>query len=212
MVWRNIQRHIEKGKPRVEAALLGSREVGFTVISLSLSLVAVFLPILLMGGIVGRLFQEFAVALSWRFLISLVLSLTTTPMMCSLFLRREAPHSTTRPNLLARALEAGFDRNAGGLRAHPAHRHAHRRLVALSLLVTVGLNVYLYVIVPKGFFPEQDTGQMMGGIQADQRISFQAMKLKLEQATAIVQADPRWTAWSASRAGAAQTRPASSWA
>ena len=190
VVLENIQRHIERGKPRVEAALLGSREVGFTVISMSLSLVAVFLPILLMGGIVGRLFQEFAVTLSLAILISLVLSLTTTPMMCALFLRREAPHGTARPNLLARVLEAGFDRMLAGYERSLRIAMRHRRLVALSLLVTVGLNVYLYVIVPKGFFPEQDTGQMMGGIQADQRISFQAMKLKLEQATAIVQADP----------------------
>ncbi|MCJ2043467.1 efflux RND transporter permease subunit [Methylobacterium sp. J-078] len=190
VVLENIQRHIEKGRPRVEAALLGSREVGFTVISMSLSLVAVFLPILLMGGIVGRLFQEFAVTLSLSILISLVLSLTTTPMMCALFLRPEAPHGSARPNWFVRGLEAGFDRMLAGYERTLRVAMRHRRLVALSLLATVGLNVYLYVIVPKGFFPEQDTGQMMGGIQADQRISFQSMKQKLEQATAIVQADP----------------------
>ncbi|KQO70116.1 MULTISPECIES: efflux RND transporter permease subunit [unclassified Methylobacterium] len=190
VVLENIQRHIEKGRPRVEAALLGSREVGFTVISMSLSLVAVFLPILLMGGIVGRLFQEFAVTLSLAILISLVLSLTTTPMMCALLLRREAPHETVRPNGFVRVLEAGFDGMLRGYERTLRIALRHRRLVALSLLATVGLNVYLYVIVPKGFFPEQDTGQMMGGIQADQRISFQSMKQKLEQATAIVQADP----------------------
>ncbi|KQT76561.1 nodulation protein [Methylobacterium sp. Leaf465] len=190
VVLENIQRHIEKGRPRIEAALLGSREVGFTVISMSLSLVAVFLPILLMGGIVGRLFQEFAVTLSLAILISLVLSLTTTPMMCALLLRREAPHETVRPNGFVRVLEAGFDGMLRGYERTLRIALRHRRLVALSLLATVGLNVYLYVIVPKGFFPEQDTGQMMGGIQADQRISFQSMKQKLEQATAIVQADP----------------------
>ncbi|WP_264049689.1 efflux RND transporter permease subunit [Methylobacterium flocculans] len=190
VVLENIQRHIEKGRSRVEAALLGSREVGFTVISMSLSLVAVFLPILLMGGIVGRLFQEFAVTLSLAILISLVLSLTTTPMMCALFLRPEAAHGHARPNLLVRGLEAGFDAMLAGYERTLRIAMRHRRLVALSLLATVGLNVYLYIIVPKGFFPEQDTGQMMGGIQADQRISFQSMKQKLEQATAIVQADP----------------------
>jgi multidrug efflux pump len=190
VVLENIQRHIEKGRPRVEAALLGSREVGFTVISMSLSLVAVFLPILLMGGIVGRLFQEFAVTLSLAILISLVLSLTTTPMMCALFLKPEAAHGTTRPNLLVRGLEAGFDALLAGYERTLRIAMRHRRIVALSLLATVGLNVYLYIIVPKGFFPEQDTGQMMGGIQADQRISFQAMKQKLEEANAIVQADP----------------------
>ncbi|WP_375408341.1 efflux RND transporter permease subunit [uncultured Methylobacterium sp.] len=194
VVLENIQRHIEEGKPRIEAALLGSREVGFTVISMSLSLIAVFLPILLMGGIVGRLFEEFAVTLSLAILISLVLSLTTTPMMCALFLKPEGhrPDGTPgkRANLLLRILEGGFE---GMLRAYERTlRVALRfpRLVLLVLFATVGLNVYLYVIVPKGFFPEQDTGQMMGGIQADQRISFQAMKQKLEQASAIVQADP----------------------
>ncbi|SFG59648.1 efflux RND transporter permease subunit [Methylobacterium gossipiicola] len=190
VVLENIQRHIEQGKARVEAALLGAREVGFTVISMSLSLVAVFLPILLMGGIVGRLFQEFAVTLSLAILISLVLSLTTTPMMCALLLKPETHDPARRPNLFLRGLEAGFD---GMLAAYERTLRValrHRRLVVLSLLATVGLNVYLYVIVPKGFFPEQDTGQMMGGIQADQRISFQAMRQKLEQATAIVQADP----------------------
>ncbi|MGU3360656.1 efflux RND transporter permease subunit [Methylobacterium sp. M6A4_1b] len=190
VVLENIQRHIEQGRPRVEAALLGSREVGFTVISMSLSLVAVFLPILLMGGIVGRLFQEFAVTLSLAILISLVLSLTTTPMMCALLLRREAAHGAARPNWLVRGLEAGFDGMLAGYERTLRVAMRHRRLVVLTLLATVGLNVYLYIIVPKGFFPEQDTGQMMGGIQADQRISFQSMKQKLEQATAIVQADP----------------------
>ncbi|MER2267869.1 efflux RND transporter permease subunit [Methylobacterium oxalidis] len=191
VVLENIQRHIEQGRPRIEAALLGAREVGFTVISMSLSLVAVFLPILLMGGLVGRLFQEFAVTLSLAILISLVLSLTTTPMMCARLLKPE-PHepAARRPNLLFRLLEGGFERT---LRAYERTLSAalrHRRLVLLSLFATIGLNVYLYVIVPKGFFPEQDTGQMMGGIQADQRISFQSMEQKLRQATAIVQADP----------------------
>lgn len=190
VVLENIQRHIEQGKPRVEAALLGAREVGFTVISMSLSLVAVFLPILLMGGIVGRLFQEFAVTLSLAILISLVLSLTTTPMMCALLLKPEHHSTARRPNLLIRGLEAGFDGLLSGYERTLRIALRHRRLVALTLVATVGLNVYLYIIVPKGFFPEQDTGQMMGGIQADQRISFQSMKQKLEQATAIVQADP----------------------
>ncbi|KQT99140.1 nodulation protein [Methylobacterium sp. Leaf469] len=190
VVLENIQRHIEQGKARVEASLLGAREVGFTVISMSLSLVAVFLPILLMGGIVGRLFQEFAVTLSLAILISLVLSLTTTPMMCALLLKPEAHDPARRPNVFLRGLEAGFDGMLAAYERTLRIALRHRRLVVLSLVATVGLNVYLYVIVPKGFFPEQDTGQMMGGIQADQRISFQAMKQKLEHATAIVQADP----------------------
>ncbi|MGU3660093.1 MULTISPECIES: efflux RND transporter permease subunit [unclassified Methylobacterium] len=196
VVLENVQRHIEEGKPRLQAALIGAREVGFTVISMSLSLIAVFLPILLMGGLVGRIFQEFSVTLSLSILISLVLSLTTTPMMCARLLRAEGhgpngePPAGRRPNWLIRMLEGGFSRLLGAYERTLAVALAHPRLVLLSLLATVGLNVYLYIIVPKGFFPEQDTGQMMGGIQADQRISFQSMEKKLKQATAIVGADP----------------------
>ena len=191
VVLENVQRHVELGKPRVEAALLGAREVGFTVISMSLSLIAVFLPILLMGGIVGRLFQEFAVTLSLAILISLVLSLTTTPMLCARFLKPEGNGAGgARPSLPIRMLEGAFD---GALRGYERTLRLalhHRRIVLFSVFAAIGLNVYLYVIVPKGFFPEQDTGQLMGGIQADQRISFQAMEQKLREASAIVQADP----------------------
>ncbi|WP_449410560.1 efflux RND transporter permease subunit [Methylobacterium komagatae] len=190
VVLENIQRHIEEGKPRFQAALIGAQEVGFTVISMSLSLVAVFLPILLMGGLVGRIFQEFAVTLSLAILISLVLSLTTTPMMCSRLLRREGHGVGPKPNVVARMLESGFDAMQAGYARTLAVALRFPRLVLLTLLATVGLNVYLYVIVPKGFFPEQDTGQMMGGIQADQRISFQSMERKLTEATRIVGADP----------------------
>ncbi|CAO4167405.1 Acriflavin resistance protein [Methylorubrum populi] len=191
VVLENIQRHIEAGMPRVEAALLGAREVGFTVVSMSLSLIAVFLPILLMGGIVGRLFQEFAVTLSMAILVSLVLSLTTTPMMCALLLKPEAQaHAGKRPNFLIRGLEAGFDGLLAGYERTLRIALHHRRLTALSVFIAIGLTVYGYIIVPKGFFPDQDTGQLMGGIQADQRISFQSMKDKLERASAIVQADP----------------------
>jgi len=191
VVLENIQRHIEVGKPRVEAALLGAREVGFTVVSMSLSLIAVFLPILLMGGIVGRLFREFAVTLSLAILVSLVLSLTTTPMMCALLLKPEAEmHAGKRPNLLLRMLEGGFDALLRGYERSLGFALRHRRLTALSVFIAIGLTVYGYIIVPKGFFPDQDTGQLMGGIQADQRISFQSMKDKLERASAIVQADP----------------------
>jgi multidrug efflux pump len=192
VVLENVQRHIEEGKPRLEAALIGAREVGFTVISMSLSLIAVFLPILLMGGLIGRIFQEFSVTLSLSILISLVLSLTTTPMMCARLLRAEG-HGRPggrRPNILIRTLEGGFSWLLDAYARTLAVALAHPRLVLLSLLATVGLNVYLYVIVPKGFFPEQDTGQMMGGVQADQRISFQSMETKLRQATTIVGADP----------------------
>ncbi|EIZ83560.1 acriflavin resistance protein [Methylobacterium sp. GXF4] len=192
VVLENVQRHIEEGKPRLQAALIGAREVGFTVISMSLSLIAVFLPILLMGGLIGRIFQEFSVTLSLSILISLVLSLTTTPMMCARLLRPEGHGRPAgrRPNILIRGLEGGFSWLLDAYARTLAVALAHPRLVLLSLLATVGLNVYLYVIVPKGFFPEQDTGQMMGGVQADQRISFQSMETKLRQATTIVGADP----------------------
>ena len=190
VVLENIQRHIEMGKPRTEAALAGAREVGFTVISMSLSLVAVFLPILLMGGLVGRIFLEFSLTLSLAILISLVLSLTTTPMMCARLLRPEGHGGAGRRNVVLRGLERGFEATLAAYARTLTIALRHPRLVLLSLLATVGLNVYLYVIVPKGFFPEQDTGQMMGGIQADQRISFQAMEKKLREAAAIVGADP----------------------
>ncbi|RVU16008.1 efflux RND transporter permease subunit [Methylobacterium oryzihabitans] len=188
VVLENVQRHIEEGRGRVEAALLGAREVGFTVLSMSLSLVAVFLPILLMGGLIGRLFQEFAVVLSLAILISLVVSLTTTPMMCARLLVAEEHRG--RPGRLARLLEAGFSALLAFYRRTLGWSLRHGPLVMLVLLGTVALNVWLYVIVPKGFFPQQDTGQMIGGVQADQRISFQAMSVKLREATAIVRADP----------------------
>ncbi len=192
VVLENIQRHVEEGKPRLQAALIGAREVGFTVISMSLSLIAVFLPILLMGGLVGRIFQEFAVTLSLAILISLVLSLTTTPMMCARLLKREGGHGEARGrrNIVVRILEGGFEAMLSAYARTLEVALRHPRLVLLTLLATVGLNVYLYIIVPKGFFPEQDTGQMMGGIQADQRISFQSMEKKLSQAARIVGADP----------------------
>ncbi|MEH3145862.1 MAG: efflux RND transporter permease subunit [Methylobacterium frigidaeris] len=188
VVLENVQRHIEEGRGRVEAALLGAREVGFTVLSMSLSLIAVFLPILLMGGLIGRLFQEFAVVLSLAILISLVVSLTTTPMMCARLLVTE--EHRRRPGPIARGLEAGFEAMLAFYRRTLGWSLRHGPLVMLILLGTVALNVWLYVIVPKGFFPQQDTGQMIGGVQADQRISFQAMSVKLREAIAIVRADP----------------------
>ncbi len=184
VVLENISRHADAGRGRVEAALTGAREVGFTVLSISLSLIAVFLPILLMGGIVGRLFREFALTLSLAILVSLALSLTLTPMMCALFLRPPPPGETRQRRFdpFAKVLQ-GYERTLGW-----ALRHGI--LVMVVLLSTVGLNVVLFKIVPKGFFPEQDTGRLFGSIQADQAISFQAMRLKLAQLQAIVQADP----------------------
>ena len=184
VVLENISRHSSAGRGRLEAALIGAREVGFTVLSISISLIAVFIPILLMGGIVGRLFREFALTLSLAILVSLALSLTLTPMMCSLFLRPPPPGEIRRRRFdpFAKVLR-GYERTLGWALHHGI-------LVIVVLLSTVGLNVLLFKTVPKGFFPQQDTGRMIGSIVADQAISFQAMRLKLAQLQAIVQADP----------------------
>ncbi len=183
VVLENISRHLEAGMPRMQAALQGAWEVGFTVLSISLSLIAVFIPILLMGGILGRLFREFTVTLSIAILVSLAISLTTTPMMCALLLRAgQAPQPARRPGLIER-LRRGYGRTlTWALR--------HSRLVLLIFVAAIGLNVALYIVVPKGFFPQQDTGRMVGSLQADQSISFQSMSQKLRQMMSIVRADP----------------------
>jgi multidrug efflux pump len=187
VVLENITRHLEAGMSRREAALLGAREVGFTVLSMSLSLIAVFVPILLMGGIVGRLFREFAMTLSVAILISLVVSLTTTPMMCAyIAIHRPRRRHSRLYRASERVFEAMLEFYARTLR--DALRHP--RVVMLILLVTVCLNVYLFVLVPKGFFPQQDTGRMIGGIQADQSISFQLIRQKLTEFTKIISKDP----------------------
>lgn len=188
VVLENISRHIEEGVPRMQAAILGAQEVGFTVLSISISLVAVFLPILLMGGIVGRLFREFALTLSLAIAVSLVVSLTVTPMMCAKLLQE--PHNQKPPGKLSVWLERQFNRMQAGYGRTLGVALAHPRIVLLTLLCTVVLNVYLYVVIPKGFFPQQDTGRMVGGIQADQSTSFQAMKGKFAEMMKIVQEDP----------------------
>jgi multidrug efflux pump len=187
VVLENSARHVEKGMAPFAAALLGAREVGFTVLSMSLSLIAVFIPILLMGGIVGRLFREFAISLSAAILISLVVSLTTTPMMCARLLRPSAERKTGR---IGRWSERVYESMLGAYARSLDWGLRHGIFVMLVLLVTVCLNVYLYVIIPKGFFPQQDTGRLVGGIQADQSISFQAMRQKLQDFMLIVSADP----------------------
>ena len=188
VVLENISRHIENGVPRMKAAILGAQEVGFTVLSMSISLVAVFLPILLMGGIVGRLFREFALTLSLAIAVSLVVSLTVTPMMCARLLHE--PQNQKPPGRFSRWLERQFVRMQDGYARTLGVALAHPRIVLLVLFATVGLNVYLYIIVPKGFFPQQDTGRIVGGIQADQSTSFQAMKGKFSEMMRVVQADP----------------------
>ncbi len=187
VVLENTSRHIEAGMRPYAAALQGAREVGFTVLSMSLSLIAVFIPILLMGGIVGRLFREFAITLSVAILVSLVVSLTTTPMMCARLLRPKAEHKSGRVGAWSERVFAAL---VGGYRRSLAWGLDHGLVVMLVLLATVCLNVYLYVIIPKGFFPQQDTGRLTGGIQADQSISFQAMRVKLADFMAIVGGDP----------------------
>jgi len=182
VVLENISRHLEQGMPRTQAALRGAQEVGFTVLSISLSLIAVFLPILLMGGILGRLFREFTVTLSIAILISLAISLTTTPMLCALWLKPQPPATPRRRSF--------FDRVLGGYEHSLAWALRHGSLVMLTLLAAVCLNVVLFVLVPKGLFPEQDTGRLIGSLQADQSVSFQAMTQKLRQMINIVQADP----------------------
>ncbi|MFP3798095.1 efflux RND transporter permease subunit [Paraburkholderia sp. SIMBA_027] len=188
VVLENISRHIESGMPRMKAALLGAREVGFTVLSISVSLVAVFLPILLMGGIVGRLFREFALTLSLAIAVSLAVSLTLTPMMCSRLL--EEAHEKKQEGRFSQWLERGFMRMQNGYERTLGWALAHPLLILMVLLATIALNVVLYVIVPKGFFPQQDTGRLIGGIQADQATSFQAMKVKFAEMQRIVQANP----------------------
>jgi multidrug efflux pump len=188
VVLENTARHVEEGMDRFKAALLGAREVGFTVLSISLSLVAVFIPLLFMGGQVGRLFREFAVTLSAAVMISLVISLTTTPMMCAWLLKPESDRKP--PGRISRCFERGFNF------VHRSYEHSldwalnSVGLVMLILVFVIGLNVYLFAAAPKGFFPQQDTGQINGGIRADQSISFQAMQKKLRQLVDIIRADP----------------------
>ena len=188
VVLENVSRHLEAGMPRLAAALKGSREVGFTVVSMSLSLIAVFIPILLMGGVVGRLFQEFAITLSAAILVSLLVSLTTTPMMCSrLTAERDCARAHGR---LYRLSERAFNALQDGYRRSLHWALANGPTVMLILALTVALNVYLYIQVPKGFFPQQDSGLMTGQIQADQAISFQAMREKLRYFVGVVMHDP----------------------
>jgi multidrug efflux pump len=186
VVLENIMRHVEEGMSRREAALRGAREVGFTVVSISLSLIAVFIPLLFMGGIIGRLFREFAVTMSVAVLISLVISLTTTPMLAALILRHEA-----RPSRFARLSERVFVGMQNVYARQLDWALAHRAVTLLLLLGgAVVLNVVLLVRVPKGLFPEQDTGSLMSGLRADQSISFTAMQQKLGQIVGIIKADP----------------------
>ncbi|WP_248464828.1 multidrug efflux RND transporter permease subunit MdtC [Pectobacterium versatile] len=186
VVLENISRHIEAGMKPLQASIQGVREVGFTVLSMSLSLVAVFIPLLLMDGLPGRLFREFAVTLSVAIMISLLISLTLTPMLCARLLRAVPKRSQPRTrgfNRVLLAMQQGYGRSLKWVLNHA-------RWVLLLLLGTIALNVWLYISIPKTFFPEQDTGRLMGFIQADQSISFQAMTVKLQNFMTIVSSDP----------------------
>lgn len=187
VVIENVTRYLEEGMRPMEAALKGAREIGFTVFSISVSLVAVFIPILMMGGIVGRLFREFAVTLSVAILVSLIVSLTTTPMMCSRLLKHQRPEDHGR---LYRASESVFTRILSFYEYSLTWVLRHSAFTMVVLLITIGLNVFLFVVVPKGFFPQQDTGRMAGGIQGDQDASFQAMEQKMVRFVNIIKADP----------------------
>jgi multidrug efflux pump len=188
VVMENITRHVEAGMGRFEAALLGAKEVGFTVFSISISLVAVFIPILLMGGIVGRLFREFALTLSAAVLVSLVISLTTTPMMCAFLIDR--PDPTKKPGRLARFSERSFDWMQRVYEKGLDWALDAGPVMLVVLVMCIVLSVYLFGVAPKGFFPQQDTGQMFGGLQSDQSSSFAITSQRLRQLVGIVGHDP----------------------
>jgi len=187
VVLENIMRHIEAGIKPMQAALRGAREMGFTVLSMSLSLIAVFIPVLMMSGIIGRLFREFAVTLSIAIVISLVVSLTLTPMLASRWLK---PRDEKPPGRVGAWADRSYARLLRGYDRSLTWALKHHRIMLLVFFATIGLNIYLYAIVPKGFFPQQDTGLMIGNIQADQSISFDAMANKLERVVKIVKANP----------------------
>ena len=187
VVIENISRHLESGRTPYEAAMVGSKEIGFTVVSMSTSLIAVFIPILLMGGIVGRLFREFAVTLSTAIMMSLVVSLTTTPMLSGKFLEA---HGKRKHGVIYRAGERALAWITAEYERGLRWVLRHQWLMLTVLLLTIALNVYLFVLVPKGFFPQQDTGRIGGQIRGQQDVSFDALKPKIQQIAAIVQQDP----------------------
>ena len=187
VVIENITRHLEQGMKPMQASLLGAQEIGFTVVSISISLIAVFIPILLMSGIVGRLFREFAVTLSVAVGVSMVVSLTTTPMMCARLLKA---HDQEKHGRLYRTSERAFNTMLRGYELSLAGVLRHPLLMLIVTLATIGCTVMLYFVVPSGFFPQQDTGRLTGQIMADQDTSFQAMQPLLRKYAAIVSRDP----------------------
>jgi multidrug efflux pump len=187
VVMENIARHLEEGLTPMEAALQGAKEIGFTVFSISISLIAVFIPLLLMGGIIGRLFREFAITLSAAILVSMVISLTTTPMMCSRVLVAD---KDIKHGKLYSWSERGFQKVLDGYKGSLGWVLNHPALVLFIFLCTLGLNVFLIVRIPKGFFPQQDTGVLSGGMLGPQDTSFYAMRTAVQQSVSIIKADP----------------------
>ncbi|MGA3185471.1 MAG: efflux RND transporter permease subunit [Bryobacteraceae bacterium] len=187
VVMENIARHLEEGKTPLQAALQGAQEIGFTVFSISISLIAVFIPLLLMGGIIGRLFREFAITLSAAILVSMVISLTTTPMMCSRVLVAD---KDIKHGKLYDWSERGFNRVLNGYKSSLGWVLDHPALLLIVFLCTLGLNVFLMLKIPKGFFPQQDTGVLQGGMLGPQDTSFYAMRTAVQQAVSIIKADP----------------------
>jgi multidrug efflux pump len=187
VVMENISRHLEEGLTPVEAALKGASEIGFTVFSISVSLIAVFIPLLLMGGIIGRLFREFAITLSAAVLVSMVISLTTTPMMCARVL---VPEEEIEHGKLYNWSERVFDRILEGYRVSLTWVLDHPALILLVFVLTLALNVFVIAKVPKGFFPQQDVGAVQGAMQGPQDTSFYAMRKAVSQAVEIIKADP----------------------
>ena len=206
VVMENIMRHLERGESVKRAALRGTREVGFTVLSMSISLIAVFIPILLMGGLPGRLFREFAITLSVAILISMFVSLTLTPMMAARLLKTHPSKDkgTARPHLFERIMARSMAATVNAYSHSLNWALAHSRFMMLLLVATVGFNVYLYNVVPKGFFPQQDTGMMLGFFSTDDGTSFESMKPKLDQFRQVLMKDPAIstvTAYASGRGG-----------
>jgi multidrug efflux pump len=201
VVIENITRYLEAGESPFDAAMKGSREIGSTVVSMSTSLIAVFIPILLMGGVVGRLFREFAVTLSVAIAVSLVVSLTTTPMLCARFLKSQ---HNLKHGWAYNAIERVFQGTRSGYAATLRWVLRHQPLMLTVTAATICLTVYLYIAVPKGFFPQQDTGRMMGTIQGAQDVSFPLMQDKLKQFTDIVMADPAVASMSGNTGGGSE--------
>ncbi len=181
----NISRHIEEGKRPFEAAMIGSQEIGFTIVSMTLSLTAVFIPLLLMGGLIGRLFREFAVTVSVAILMSGVVSLVLTPMMCAWMLQPARARSSATSRFMA-WLEAGFQRSLDVYAVALRWSLRHRLFMIFVMAATMAATAWLYIVIPKGFFPQQDNGTIQGTTEAAQDISYAAMVERVHELAEVV--------------------------